>query len=63
MTQARRIYCSALRLVNSGLCNVEKAKSDQTLVAIIMLSCYDVSASSQIIPLYFGLNQGLGKHF
>ena len=46
MTQARRAYCSALRLVNSGLCNVEEAKSDQTLVAIIMLSCYEASMRS-----------------
>jgi hypothetical protein len=42
MSQANRAYCSALRLVNSGLCNVEEAKTDQTLVAIILLSCYEV---------------------
>jgi hypothetical protein len=58
MTQARRAYCSALRLVNSGLCNVEEAKSDQTLVAIIMLSCYEVSTRLlTITPSYFGLNE------
>jgi hypothetical protein len=28
MIQARRAYCSVLRLVNSGFCNVEEAKSD-----------------------------------
>jgi hypothetical protein len=64
MTQARRAYCLALRLVNSGLCNVEEAKSDQTLVAIIMLSCYEVStwflANN---PFAFRAKQGLDKYF
>ena len=42
MAKANSAYCSALRLVNSGLSNIEEAKSDQTLVAIILLGLYEV---------------------
>jgi hypothetical protein len=42
MTKANIAYCSALRLVNAGLGNIEEAKSDQTLVAIMMLGLYEV---------------------
>lgn len=42
MTKANIAYCSALRLVNSGLGNIEEAKSDQTLVAIMLLGLYEV---------------------
>jgi hypothetical protein len=46
LPKANNAYCSALRLVNSGLGNIEEAKSDQTLVAIILLGLYDVQAKS-----------------
>jgi hypothetical protein len=42
MAKAKSAYCSALRLVNSRLGNIEEAKSDQTLVAIILLGLYEV---------------------
>jgi hypothetical protein len=45
LSKANTAYCSALRLVNSGLGNIEEAKKDQTLVAIILLGLYEVRAS------------------
>ncbi|KAF4620230.1 hypothetical protein G7Y89_g14589 [Cudoniella acicularis] len=46
MAKANGAYCSALRLVNSGLGNIEEAKSDQALVAIILLGLYEINTSS-----------------
>jgi hypothetical protein len=40
---AHHKYNSALRLVSSRLRNIEEAKADQTLVAVIMLGLYEVS--------------------
>jgi hypothetical protein len=42
MVNANMKYTSALRLVNSRLRNVEEAKSDQTLVAVMLLGLYEV---------------------
>lgn len=42
MVQANNAYCSALRLINLGLSNIEEAKSDQTVVAIMLLGLYEV---------------------
>lgn len=48
MSKANTAYCSALKLVNSGLGNMEEAKSDQTLIAIILLGLYEVPAKPPI---------------
>jgi hypothetical protein len=45
MAQANNAYCTALRLVNMGLGNIEEAKSDQTVVAIMLLGLYEVQRS------------------
>jgi hypothetical protein len=42
MAQANIAYCTALRLVNAALGNIEEAKSDQTVVAIMLLGLYEV---------------------
>jgi hypothetical protein len=46
MRSAQAKYSSALRLVNSRLENVEEAKSNQTLVAVMLLGLYEVIISS-----------------
>jgi hypothetical protein len=45
MAQATNAYCTALRLVNMGLGNIEEAKSDQIVVAIMLLGLYEVQRS------------------
>jgi hypothetical protein len=42
MVNANMKYTSALRLVSSRLRDVEQAKSDQTLVAVMLLGLYEV---------------------
>ena len=42
MRSARAKYNSALRLISSKLRTVEEAKSDQTLVAVMLLGLYEV---------------------
>lgn len=42
MSQAQAKYNAALRLVSSLLRNIEDAKSDQTLMAVILLGLYEV---------------------
>lgn len=46
MAQANKAYCTALRLVNVSLGNIEEAKSDQTVVSIMLLALYEVLAHS-----------------
>jgi hypothetical protein len=43
MAQANNAYLTALRLVNTSLGNIEEAKSDQTVVSIMLLGLYEVS--------------------
>jgi hypothetical protein len=52
MAQSNSAYCSALQLVNSGLGNIEEAKSDQTLVAIILLGLYEVQDKFPVTDLF-----------
>ncbi len=47
MTQANNVYCTALRLINTSLGNIEEAKSDQSVVAIMLLSLYEVRSPSE----------------
>jgi len=42
MVKAHSAYQSVLRLINAGLGDLEEAKSDQTLVSIILLGLYEV---------------------
>ncbi|KAJ5953907.1 hypothetical protein N7501_008186 [Penicillium viridicatum] len=42
---ARREYGSALRLLNAALADIEEAKTNQTLGAVIMLAIYEVITS------------------
>jgi hypothetical protein len=42
MAQANNAYLTALRLVNASLGNIEEAKSDQTVVTIMLLGLYEV---------------------
>jgi hypothetical protein len=52
MSQAQAKYNAALRLVSSLLRNIEGAKSDQTLMAVILLGLYEVCfTASQSCPL------------
>lgn len=46
MTSAKAKYNSALRLVSSRLRSVEEAKSDQTLVAVMLLGLYETNTCS-----------------
>jgi len=48
MAQATAKYNSALRLVSSRLRNVEEAKSDQTLIAVMLLGLYEVTLPLQV---------------
>jgi hypothetical protein len=52
MVQANNTYCSALQLVNSGLTNIEEAKSDQTLASILLLGLYEVQEKFPVIVLF-----------
>jgi hypothetical protein len=47
MARANNAYCTALRLINAGLGNIEEAKSDQTVVAILLLGLYEVRSLSE----------------
>ena len=49
MGSAQTKYNSALRLVSSRLRNVEEAKSDQTLVAVMLLGLYEVLTLSSVL--------------
>lgn len=46
MSQAQSKYNSTLRLVSSLLRNIEDAKSDQTLISVMLLGLYEVCCSS-----------------
>lgn len=45
MSRALAKYNSAMRLVSSSLINIDEAKSDQTLVAVILFGLYEVFIS------------------
>jgi hypothetical protein len=47
MAQANNAYCTALRLINTGLGNIEEAKSDQSVAAIMLLGLYEVQSRSE----------------
>jgi len=42
MAQANKAYAMALQTVNVSLGNIEEAKSDQTVVTIMLLGLYEV---------------------
>lgn len=52
MAQANNAYCTTLRLINTGLGNIEEAKSDQTVVAILLLGLYEVRSPPRNILLF-----------
>lgn len=52
MAKANNAYCSALQLVNSGLTNIEEAKSDQSLASILLLGLYEVQEKFSVIALF-----------
>lgn len=60
MRSAHAKYYSALRLVSSRLSNVEEAKSDQTLVAVMLLGLYEVRSLS--IPDDVNLSLATDQH-
>ena len=42
MAQANKAYATALQMVNVSLGDIEEAKSDQTVVTIMLLGLYEV---------------------
>jgi energy-converting hydrogenase Eha subunit G len=48
LISAKAKYNSALRLVSSKLRNIEEAKSDQTMAAVMLLGVYEVLLHSNI---------------
>lgn len=46
---ARQEYGSALKLVNKALADVEEAKTNQTLGAVVLLALYEVSTSLDLL--------------
>ena len=48
LSQAQAKYNSTLRLVSSLLRNIEDAKSDQTLIAVMLLGLYEVTNSFRL---------------
>ena len=48
MKNARSKYNSALRLVSSRLRNMEEAKTDQTLVAVMLLGLYETNTCNSV---------------
>lgn len=47
LTKATRRYSLALSSVNAALQDVEKAKEDQTLIAVMLLGLYEVTSVSR----------------
>jgi hypothetical protein len=48
MSQAQAKYNSTLRLVSSLLRNIDDAKSDQTLISVMLLGLYEVCCASPL---------------
>lgn len=51
LVQARRRYARALSLTNDALRDVESARKDQTLVAVLLLNLFEVMRSVPCRPI------------
>jgi hypothetical protein len=62
MAHANAKYNSALRLVSSRLRNIEEAKSDQTLIAVMLLGLYEVFSPNLPYSSSIQSNISTGKY-
>ena len=63
MAQANNAYLTALRLVNASLGNIEEAKSDQTVVTIMLLGLYEVSVPLSHNSHHLWLTWSTDEHY
>lgn len=60
---SRREYVNALKLLSTALADVEEAKTNQALGAVVLLAVYEVRPSAHLCGGHAGLTPFLGRDF